>query len=113
MMDEHIKAWVRELRRRCVANVGPLASAWKRAKHFGVPYDGPFTCLKSAVGSNYALLIDSGPANDVDEILIFLAWAMALNRLADQYRVSERLDLCEAFASFRSRLWFDPVKLMA
>ena len=86
-----------------------MASAYKRALHFGAGIsDGPFCALRSPIGNNYARMLSGEPLGD---LLTFDAWAGGLNRLADGCRVMDDAPLREAFASFASMLWLDPRKL--
>ena len=88
-----------------------IASAYKRAKHFAVPFDGPFTALRTPLGNNYARMVYAEPNNSVEQLLMLDQFAQALNRRADACRVADDLALREAFASYLSLLWIDPTRL--
>ena len=97
-----------------------IKSAFKRATHFGMPFDGPFSVVSktglAVAARNYCMLIDAGPekkeAGDFTDDLVFLhKWARAINNYCDSNRIDGDQDAKAAMACFRSRLFINPLPL--
>lgn len=92
-----------------------MAMAYKRAKSFPVEYAGPFTAL-SIRGRNFAWLFDADreitPDDALDDLHVFNWWAERLNAACDAGLLRDNLDLQYELASFKSRIWVDPTKLL-
>ena len=100
---------------------GNLASAYKRAKHFGsIQFVGPFSVIAKTgpaiAARNYCMLLD---ANDgvtsteefVVDLVLLNGWARSINRYCDNNMIANDELAKEAFACFASRLPIDPLKL--
>jgi hypothetical protein len=90
-----------------------LAIALKRANYFCPENPAPFTSLTSPLGNNYARMFYEESPYSSDSILMLDQWAMALNRAADSQKIQGDQNLIDAFASFKSNLWFDVAKLLS
>lgn len=93
-------------------SVRHLSAAYKRAKHFAIEFDGPFTALRSPLGNNYARMVYACQDNSIEQLEMLDAFARALNGKAEQCQVISNQELREAFTSFLSLMWFDPARLV-